>query len=133
MNPLILGSLFDIGKSLIDRMFPDPQKKAEAELELIKITQSGELQTTLAQLAINLKEAENPSIFVAGWRPAVGWTCGFGLAYQSVFHNILEWISVIRGWPLPPAINSEVLIYTLGGLLGIAGLRTYEKKSNATK
>lgn len=133
MNPLILGSLFDIGKSLIDRLFPDPAQQAAAELELVKITQSGELQTTLAQLAINLKEAESPSLFVSGWRPAVGWTCGFGLAYQSVFHNILEWISVIRGWPLPPAIDSEVLIYTLGGLLGIAGLRTYEKKSNVTK
>lgn len=133
MNPLLLAGVFDLGKSLIDRMFPDPAQKAAAELELMKITQSGELQLTLAQLAINLKEAEHSTVFVAGWRPFVGWTCGFGLAYQTVFHNILEWISVINGWPLPPAVDSDVLIYTLGGLLGIAGLRTYEKRTGVTK
>lgn len=133
MNPLLLAGVFDLGKSLIDRVFPDPAQKAAAELELMKITQSGELQLTLAQLAINLKEAEHSTVFVAGWRPFVGWTCGFGLAYQTVFHNILEWISVINGWPLPPAVDSDVLIYTLGGLLGIAGLRTYEKKNGVTR
>lgn len=133
MNPLLLAGVFDLGKSLIDRVFPDPAQKAAAELELMKITQSGELQLTLAQLAINLKEAAHSTVFVAGWRPFVGWTCGFGLAYQTVFHNILEWISVINGWPLPPAVDSDVLIYTLGGLLGIAGLRTYEKKNGVTK
>lgn len=133
MNPLILTTLLGFGKDLIGKFIPDPAEKAKAEFELLKMTQDGELKVVLAQLEINAKEATNPSLFVAGWRPAVGWTCGFGLAYQTVFHNILEWISVIRGWPLPPAIDSEVLIYTLSGLLGIAGLRTYEKTNNVTK
>lgn len=133
MNPLLVAPLLELGSSLISRLFPDPQQKAAAELELLKLTQDGDLKKILGQLEINAKEAAHPSIFVAGWRPAVGWTCGFGLAYQSVFHNILAWLSTIYGWPLPPAINSDVLIYTLSGMLGIGALRTFEKVNKVTK
>lgn len=130
MNPALLIPALDLGKTIIDRMFPDPAKKSEAEMELYKLAQSGELQTTLAQLAINAKEAENPSIFVAGWRPFTGWICSFGLLYATVIHNLLKWISVIRGWPLPPAVDTDTLIYVLCALLGIGTLRTVEKVRN---
>jgi len=127
MNPLLLGPLFELGKGIIDRLFPDPTKKAEAELELLKMTQSGDLQVILAQLAINAKEAESSSVFVAGWRPFVGWICGGGLLYATIIHNLIEWISTIKNWPLPPAVDTDTLIYVLGVLLGIGGLRTLEK------
>ncbi len=127
MNPLLLGPLFDLGGKIIERLFPDPAAKAAAELELLKIAQAGDLQTVLAQLEINAKEAQHPSIFVAGWRPFVGWCCGFGLAYATIGHNLLVWAAAAKGWPAPPAVDSDVLIYTLGGLLGIAGLRSVEK------
>lgn len=127
MNPLLLGPLFELGKSLIDRVFPDPAKKAEAELELLKLAQAGDLQQILEQLRINAIEAASPSIFVAGWRPFVGWICGFGLLYATVFHNLLEWLAVVRAWPTPPAVDTETLIYVLGAMLGIGGMRTLEK------
>ena len=127
MNPLLLGPLFELGKGIIDRLFPDPAAKAAAELELLKMTQAGDLQVILAQLAINAKEAENSSIFVAGWRPFVGWTCGVGLAYATVGVNLLSWLSTARGWPLPPDVDTDTLIYVLGAMLGIGGLRTIEK------
>jgi len=127
MNPLLLGPLFELGKGIIDRLFPDPAKKAEAELELLKMTQAGDLQVILAQLAINAKEAESPSIFVAGWRPFVGWTCGIGLAYATIGVNLLSWLSTARGWPLPPVVDTDTLLYVLGAMLGIGGLRTLEK------
>lgn len=130
MNPLLLGPLFELGKGIIDRLFPDPAKKAEAEMELLKMTQAGDLQVILAQLAINAKEAESASVFVAGWRPFTGWICGFGLLYATVIHNLLEWVSVIRNWPIPPAVDTDTLLYVLGALLGIAGLRTVEKVKN---
>lgn len=133
MNPLLLGPLFDLGGKIIDRMFPDPSAKAAAELELLKIAQAGDLQTVLAQLEINAKEAQHPSIFVAGWRPFVGWCCGVGLAYATIGHNVLSWLAVAKGWPAPPAVDSDVLIYTLGGLLGIAGLRSVEKVKGVSK
>jgi hypothetical protein len=133
MNPLILGSVFDLGGKIIDRLFPDPAQKAQAELELLKLTQSGDLQTTLAQLEINAKEAAHPSIFVAGWRPFVGWSCGVGLVYATVGHNLLAWLAAARGWPAPPVVDADLLIYTLGGLLGIGGLRTIEKVKGVSK
>lgn len=134
MNPLLLGPLFELGKGLIERLFPDPAAKAAAELELLKMTQAGDLQVILAQLQINAAEAANPSVFVAGWRPFVGWICALGLLYATIIHNILEWISVIRSWPLPPAVDTDTLIYVLGAMLGIGGLRTMEKiRGVATK
>lgn len=133
MNPLVLGTVFELGGKIIDRLFPDPEKKAEAELELLKLTQAGDLQQTLAQLEINAKEAAHPSIFVAGWRPFVGWTSGIGLVYSTIGHNILEWVSVVRGWPLPPAVDTDTLVFVLGALLGVGGLRTIEKVKKVAK
>ena len=127
MNPLLLAPLFELGKGLIDRIFPDPAAKAAAELELLKMTQQGDLNVILEQLKINAIEAASPSIFVAGWRPFVGWTCGFGLVYATIIHNILEWVSVVQAWPIPPAVDTDTLIYVLGAMLGIGGLRTLEK------
>lgn len=127
MNPLFLTPLLEIGSQLISRMFPDPAAKAAAELELLKMTQAGDLNVILEQLKINAIEASSPSIFVAGWRPFVGWTCGFGLVYATILHNILEWISVVQSWPIPPAVDTDTLIYVLGAMLGIGGLRTLEK------
>lgn len=127
MNPLLLGPLFDIGGKIIERMFPDPQKKAEAELELLKLTQSGDLQTVLAQLEINAREAANPSVFVSGARPFILWICGFGFLYAAIGQPLLSWLSAIKGWPVPPEVNAEVLMYVLGGLLGLGGFRSYEK------
>ncbi len=132
MSPAIIP-LLDIGSRLIDRLIPDPEKKAAAELELLKLSQEGDLKKILGQLEINAREAAHPSIFVAGWRPFVGWTCGVGLFYQAVLHNLLNWVAVMYALPALPAIDSELLIYVLGAMLGIAGLRTYEKKSGVTK
>lgn len=127
MNPLLLSPLFELGNNIISRLFPDPAQKAAAEFELLKLTQEGDLQKILGQLEINAKEAANPNLFVAGWRPFIGWICGTGLLYSTILHNLLEWLSKIQGWPSPPAVSTEVLLYVLGALLGIGTLRTVEK------
>ena len=133
MNPLVLGPLLEFGSSLIDRWFPDPEKKAQAELELFKTVQAGDLQKILGQLEINAKEAQHPSIFVAGWRPFAGWVGGVGFAYAAIGQYILSFVASIKGWPTPPVIDTEILLYVLGGMLGLGGLRTYEKKNGVTK
>jgi hypothetical protein len=133
MNPLLLGSVFQLGKTMIDRVFPDPQKKAEAELELLRLTQEGDLKTVMAQLEINAREAQHQSVWVAGWRPFVGWVSGAGFAYAAIGHYILSWVSSIYGWPVPPAVDTDILLFVLGGMLGIGTLRTYEKKHGVTK
>ena len=136
MNPLILGPLFELGKGIIDRLFPDPAKKAQAELELLKMAQDGDLKTILAQLEINAREAQHPSIFVAGWRPFIGWVCGAAIAYRTVVYDWLLWVQLTffpQAAPLPKPEIDEVMWELVFGLLGIAGLRSIEKVKGRAK
>ena len=127
MNPMILGPILDIGKTLLDRFIPDPAKKAEAEMEMFKMAADGELKQVIAQLEINAKEAMHPSVFVAGWRPFFGWCGGFAFLYSTLFQPMMAWYGASRGWPTPPDINMDLLWVVITGMLGIGGLRTFEK------
>jgi len=127
MNPLILGPLFEVGKTLLDRFIPDPEAKRQAEAEFVRMAAEGELKQIIAQLEINAKEAAHPSMWVAGWRPAVGWVGALGLFYASIGHPVLSWFSSTQGWPVPPSVDTDLLWVVLSGMLGIGGLRTFEK------
>lgn len=133
MNPLLLGPILDIGKTLLDRFVPDPAQKAAAEMELVKMAADGELKQVIAQLEINAREAAHPSIFVAGWRPFFGWAGGVGFIYSTMLQPMLAWYSSVRGWPIPPTLNIDLLWVVITGMLGIGGLRTFEKSRGATK
>lgn len=127
MNPLLFGPLLELGKGIIERLFPDPAAKAAAEMELMRMTHDGALKEVLAQLDINSREAQHPSLLVAGWRPAAGWCGVLGLAYVSILHPLLAWVSAIKGWPLPPPLETDLLWAVLTGMLGLGSLRTVEK------
>lgn len=133
MNPLLIGPLFELGKGIIDRLFPDPEKKAAAELELLKMTQDGDLKQVLAQLEINAREAQHPSVFVAGWRPFFGWAGGAGFVYATIAQPILVWIGAAKGWPAPPEVNIDLLWVVVTGMLGLGTLRSVEKAKGITK
>jgi hypothetical protein len=140
MNPLLLSGLFDLGKGLIDRLFPDPAAKAAAQLELLKMQQAGELaqlaaDTDLAklQVQVNLEEAKSANWFVAGWRPFIGWTCGCGLAYVSIIEPLARfaaqvWFHYTGSFPV---IDTTITMQVLLGMLGLAAARTVEKVRNA--
>ncbi len=133
MNPLLLGPVFELGGKIIERLFPDPAQKAAAELELLKMTQAGDLQTVLAQLEINAKEAAHPSLFVAGGRPFFLWIGGIGFGYAVILQPLLVWVARIKGWPEPPIPDADLLWVVVSGLLGISGLRSMEKFKGVTK
>jgi hypothetical protein len=133
VNPLLLGPLLEVGKTLLDRFVPDPEKKREAEAEFLKMAMEGELKQTIAQLEINAREAAHPSIFVAGWRPFFGWAGGFAFVYATVVQPLLAWWAGIKGWPVPPVLNIDLLWVVVTGLLGISGFRTFEKTKGVTK
>ena len=140
MNPLLLSGLFDLGKGLIDRLFPDPAAKAAAQRELLKMQQAGELaqlaaETDLAklQVQVNLEEAKSANWFVAGWRPFIGWTCGCGLAYVSIIEPLARfaaqvWFHYTGSFPV---IDTTITMQVLLGMLGLAAARTVEKVRNA--
>lgn len=131
--------LLDLGSSLIKRVWPDPEAQARAELELFKMKQEGVLaalaaDTTLAtkQLEINAVEAANPSLFVSGWRPGLGWTC-VAAFFCKYLGGPLVFVAAQFGGKhieLPPIDMTEMLPILLG-MLGLAGMRTFEKIKNA--
>ena len=133
MNPLLIAPLLDLGRGIIERLFPDPEKKAAAELELLKMTQDGDLKVVLAQLEVNAREAQHQSIFVAGWRPGAGWAGVAGLVYVTILHPLLSWVAVLKGWPIPPQLEVDLLWAVLTGMLGLGSLRTFEKTKRVTK
>lgn len=123
-----LTALLDIGGKVIDRLWPDPEKAAAAKLELFKLQQSGELQQIAGQLEVNKAEASSGSVFVAGWRPFIGWTCGSGFAIQFVVGPLASWGSRLYGHPVDfPPMATETMMPLLFGMLGLGAYRTTEK------
>jgi hypothetical protein len=134
MNPLLIGPVLEIGKSLLDRFGPeDKGKKRLMEAEFLRMAAEGELKQVIAQLEINAREAAHPSVWVAGWRPFFGWVGGAGFLYVVLLKPMLAWWAAIKGWPMPPDVDSEILMIVVTGLLGIGGLRTFEKTKGAAK
>jgi hypothetical protein len=122
MNLDPLSAALGIGNKVIDRLWPDPAVANAAKLELLKLQQSGELAQITGQLEINKVEAANPSVFVSGWRPFIGWICGTGLGYQFLVYPIL-----VAFEPKIVQLDMGTLITLLGGLLGLGTMRTVEK------
>lgn len=112
--------------SILDKILPDPAAAAQAKVDLMKLQMSGELQQIMGQLDVNKEEAKNANLFVSGWRPGVGWTCGLALFYMFLVRPI----STGFGYPMPP-IDLEALNTLLFAMLGVAGLRTVEKVKGA--
>jgi hypothetical protein len=88
----------------------------------------------MAQLQTNIAEAQHKSVFVAGWRPAIGWLCAFGLGWQFVGNEMVKWVIAINHLNVvPPSISTEGLMELTFAMLGMAGLRTFEKMKGVTK
>lgn len=133
---MLTDLIFKAVDTVLEKLFPDPQKRAEAELELIKLKQAGqfreieaELQVQLAQIKVNEVEAANPNLFVSGWRPAVGWVCVAGLAYAFLARPLLTFSS----GQVAPAIEIGELLMLLGAMMGIGTLRSLDKWKGVTK
>jgi hypothetical protein len=131
MNILGIGAIIDsVGKIAGDLITTDKEKR-ELDLREKEIDQ----KTDLAQMEVNKVEAASASVFVAGWRPAIGWIGAAAMAYQFLFYPLAMW-----GWTWmqgvgwipkeltpPPVLDADQLWVILSGMLGIAGLRTAEK------
>ena len=133
MNPLFIAPLITMGQSLLERWFPDPAEKAKAEADFALMLQEQDFRKVVAQLEVNAKEAASPHLFVSGWRPAVGWSCAAGFLWATIGQPVFAWVALKYGWPEPPAIDTDVLLYVLGGMLGLGSLRSVEKIKGAAK
>lgn len=127
-----ISAAFDFGGKLLDKFIPDPEKKAAALFQLAQMKQNGELAQLTAQTDTNKVEAASTSWFVAGWRPFIGWVCGFGLAYQFITRPIANGIvTMLHRSADFPSLDMGTLLTLLAGMLGLAGARTVEKLNDA--
>jgi hypothetical protein len=130
-----ISAALDIGGKLIDRLWPDATQRDAAKLKLAEMHQTGELaqlaaETDIAkgQIEVNQAEAGSSSLFVAGWRPWIGWVCGVAFAYHFVVQPLLAFILAATGHPVTlPTFNMEALYTVLLGMLGLGSMRTFEK------
>ena len=140
-----ITAIFGVGEKLIDRLWPDPAQAADAKLKLAGLKQSGELAELAAEVKlargqqeINMMEAKHGGNFKGGWRPFVGWICGFALAYKFLIYPFMIFaVQMIAHFspdiePIPiailPVIEWSELSVILLGMLGLGGMRTYEKR-----
>jgi len=131
MNPIasaIFGAIQPLLGPLLDRI-PNANERARAKEDFEKALLDAVSAQTMAQLEVNKTEAQHSSIFVAGWRPFIGWVCGAGLAYGFILRDLIAWGLRIYMPELepPPTLQLGELLGLLGGMLGLGGLRTFEK------
>ena len=120
---------------LLDKFIEDKDQKNALAHEIATLAQKQAHQAQLAQVEVNKQEAQHRSIFVAGWRPFVGWVCGIALAYHFVLAPIILFSVSITGVQIPelPSFNMETLTTVLLGMLGLGGLRSFEKYKGVSK
>lgn len=133
----MIAALLPLLSPIIDRVagaIPDrgeaDRLKAQATTELLQALSSADTQQT----EINKIEAASSSVFVAGWRPAVGWVCVSGVGYQFVVRPLAQ--AIVTIWQpayTMPSVPTDDLLYLLGILLGVAGLRSFEKVKGVSR
>ena len=131
----LISSLIGPVSGILDKVIEDKDQKAKLAFELSTMADTHAQQALLAQLDINKAEAASGSLFKGGWRPFVGWICGFALLYHFILSPLIIFIVTLTGTTIPPLPEFDMgsLMTVLLGMLGIGGLRTYEKQKGLTK
>lgn len=141
MTPLVGMALAKALERVGNHFFPDPVQKAEYDLKVAEMAQKGDfkdvesmLASDAGQVQVNVEEAKSPDILKSGWRPAAGWVCVAGLAYQFLVQPLGSWVFAnALDWSGAPSLEVESLMTLLFGLLGLGYYRTRERLSGAIK
>jgi len=123
----LLASLVEPVSGLLDKFIEDKDQKNALAHEIATLATKQAHESALAQLEVNKVEAAHKSLFVSGWRPAIGWISGFALMYSTILAPILGiWFTV-------PPVDSSLLTTVLMGMLGLGAMRTVEKTKNVAR
>lgn len=131
MNLLGIGKIVESVGNIADDLFTSKEEKLKIALQEKKMQQ----ELMQGQLEINKEEARHGSVFVAGWRPFIGWVGGIALAYQFLLYPLLIWfwtLAQAKNWipkdiAPPPVFDAGPLFAIVTGMLGIGGMRSYDK------
>jgi hypothetical protein len=131
----MLSALLGPATQLLDKFVEDKDKKNELAHEIATMAERHAQELAKGQLEINKAEASHRSIFVSGWRPSVGWVCSIAMAYHFVLQPLIVFGVTIAGVEIPelPKFDMNSLMTVLMGMLGLGGLRTFEKTKGLTK
>jgi len=127
----LIGPVADI----LDKFIEDKDQKARLSHEIATMAQRHAQEQVLAQLEVNKQEASHRNLWVAGWRPFVGWTCGAAMAWHFILLPVTLFITSFVGFEIPqlPAFDMDSLMTVLLGMLGLGGLRTFEKSKGLAR
>ena len=135
ISEAVSGFFSGVVKPVLDKWIPDAKDRLEAEQVILK----GAMSLDLAQMEVNKVEASHSSMFTSGWRPFIGWICGASLAYSVIGYTFLNWALALystasgKSVPMLPPVDTTVTLELLMGMLGLGGMRTYEKLKGLTK
>ena len=131
----VIQSLIAPVTGLLDKFIEDKDQKAALAHEIATMSQKHAQELSLAQIEVTKAEAQSGSLFKGGWRPAVGWVCAIAFLYHFLLKDIIIFVCAFAGVEVPdlPEFDMSTLLTVLGGMLGIGGLRTYEKQKGLTK
>ena len=123
----LLGQLIGPVTGLLDKFIEDKDQKAALAHEIATMSERHAQEALKGQLEINKVEAAHKSLFVAGWRPFIGWICGVGLLYNVLISQVLAiWFQV-------PEVDPSLLMPVMTGLLGLGAMRSYEKTKGVSR
>jgi hypothetical protein len=137
-----VGEVVKGGMEIIKRLVPDKEKQAEAERELQKIAitaqmefQKQEHDERVGQIEINKEEAKSQSLFVAGWRPCIGWICAASLAWQFIGYDVAKFCLALSKSAIvaPMLAGTDHMFELVLAMLGLGGLRSFDKMKSLNK
>jgi len=133
LDPVTAG--IGLVDTFISKFVKDEDLAAKLQAEARSQEFQGDIGLSLAQVSLNQTEAASKSIFVSGWRPFIGWICGFGLAYAFILSPLMKFAVVLAMETPPdfPVLDISELMPILLGMLGLGGLRTYEKVKGVSR
>ena len=130
----LLGSLVQPVTGLLDKFIEDKDQKNKLAHEISTMAERHAQELAKGQLEINKAEAQSRNIFVAGWRPVIGWTCGVAMAYNYVIHPIMIFVLAQLDYLVAlPALDLGEMMPVLMGMLGLGSLRSFEKYKGISK
>tara|TARA_R100000655_G_scaffold35453_2_gene68981 strand:+ start:405 stop:788 length:384 start_codon:yes stop_codon:yes gene_type:complete len=123
----ILSALIEPATKILDKVIEDKDQKNALAHEIATMAERHAQELAQGQLEVNKVEAAHKSLFVAGWRPAIGWVCALGLFYNVILANIIGiWVDV-------PEIDTTLLVPVMMGMLGLGAMRSYEKVQGVSR
>jgi hypothetical protein len=131
----MLSNLIGPVTSLLDKFVEDKDQRAVLAHEIATMSEKHAQELAKGQLEVNKAEAASGSVFKGGWRPAIGWVCASAFAYHFVLQPVILFIALAAGIDMPalPEFDMASLMTVMMGMLGLGGLRTYEKQKGITK